>query len=163
MHYRLEYSEEAKRALRTAPGYYRQLFKRTIEGLARDPRPANAEELREADYFKIKFGRWRVIYHIRAEDEAVRILRVAIKTGPETYQGLEDEEDPAAAQRAAAAHEAWKRDPSLGRPYSEVRAELAAEGLLDTEDAEDAADAAAARKEKGAVDFTEYAARREKK
>lgn len=91
MHYRLEYSEEAKRAIRTAPGYYRQVFKRAIEGLAADPQPGNAEELREgAGYFKLKFGHWRVIYHVRAADGVVRILRIKIKTGPETYEGLQD-------------------------------------------------------------------------
>ncbi len=31
-------------------------FKRAIGGLASNPRPANAEEMREPDYFKIKFG-----------------------------------------------------------------------------------------------------------
>lgn len=25
----------------------------------------------------------------------------------------------------------WRRDPSVGRPYSEIRAELVAEGILD--------------------------------
>ena len=90
MTYRLEYSDEARRALRTTPEYYRQIFKRAIEGLARDSRPANAEDMRDPDYFKLKFGHWRVIYRVRAEDSAVRILRIKIKTGPETYEGLED-------------------------------------------------------------------------
>lgn len=50
----------------------------------------------------------------------------------EDWQALQDDlDDLRAARRAAVAYEAWKRDPSLGRPYSEVRAELVAEGLLD--------------------------------
>jgi mRNA-degrading endonuclease RelE of RelBE toxin-antitoxin system len=88
--YRLEYSEEARHALRDAPGYYRQLFKRAIEGLANDSQPVNTEELREAGYFKIKFGRWRVIYRVRDTDGVVRILRVKIKTGPDTYKDIEN-------------------------------------------------------------------------
>lgn len=48
------------------------------------------------------------------------------------YEALQEElDDLRAARRAAVAYDAWKRDPSLGRPYSEVRAELVAEGLLD--------------------------------
>lgn len=90
MTYQLEYSDEARRALRTTPGYYRQIFKRAIEGLAHNPRPANAEELRNPDYYKLKFNHWRVIYRVRVEDDAVRILRIKIKTGPETYEGIED-------------------------------------------------------------------------
>ena len=97
MQYRLEYSEEAKRALRTAPGFYRQRFRRAIEGLASNPRPANAEELREPGYYKIKFERWRLIYVVREADGAVRILRIAQKAGPATYQNLEDAEDAADA------------------------------------------------------------------
>jgi len=50
----------------------------------------------------------------------------------EDWQALQDDlDDLRAARRAAVAYEAWKRDPSLCRPYSEVRAELVAEGLLD--------------------------------
>lgn len=37
------------------------------------------------------------------------------------------------AQRAAANYEAWKKDPSRGRPWEEVKAELIAEGLFDAE------------------------------
>ena len=91
MQYRLDYSEEAKRALRTAPGNYRQRFRQTIEGLASNPRPDNAEELREPGYYKIKFDRWRLIYYVGDTAGVVRILRVKVKIGPETYQGLEDE------------------------------------------------------------------------
>ena len=48
------------------------------------------------------------------------------------YEALLDElDDLRAGRRAEEAYEAWKRDPSSGQPYSEVRAELIAEGLLD--------------------------------
>ena len=48
------------------------------------------------------------------------------------YEALQDElDDLRAARRAAVAVAAWERDPSLGRPYAEIRAELVAEGLLD--------------------------------
>ena len=36
-----------------------------------------------------------------------------------------------AGQRAIAAYEAWKKDPSRGRPWDEVEAELVAEGVFD--------------------------------
>lgn len=48
------------------------------------------------------------------------------------YEALQEElDDLRAARRAGAAVAAWERDPSLGRPYAEIRAELVAEGLLD--------------------------------
>ena len=50
----------------------------------------------------------------------------------EDYLALQEELlDLRAARRAAAAYEAWKQDPSLGRPWEEIEQELAAEGLLD--------------------------------
>lgn len=36
-----------------------------------------------------------------------------------------------AGQRAAAAYAAWKQDPSRGRPWAEVEAELVDEGVFD--------------------------------
>jgi hypothetical protein len=44
--YLIRYSDEAKRALATLPGRYRQRARRIIDGLAVKPRPAGAKELR---------------------------------------------------------------------------------------------------------------------
>jgi prevent-host-death family protein len=44
---------------------------------------------------------------------------------------LEDLDDLRAGRRAQAALEAWREDPSRGRPYTVMRAELSSEGLLD--------------------------------
>jgi mRNA interferase RelE/StbE len=88
--YQLKYTDEARRALRTAPGFYRQRFKRAVEGLADNPRPDHAEDTHEPNRYKIKFGRWRLIYDVNDDSGIVRILRVRLKTGPETYRGLED-------------------------------------------------------------------------
>jgi mRNA-degrading endonuclease RelE of RelBE toxin-antitoxin system len=87
--YRLRYAREAERAVRNAPGTYRQRFRRAIEGLADNPRPAVAEPMREPEYYKIPFDKWRLIHLVREELGEVWILRVKIKSGPEAYQGLE--------------------------------------------------------------------------
>jgi prevent-host-death family protein len=50
----------------------------------------------------------------------------------EDYVALEEElEDLRAGRRAAALLEEWERDPSVARPYEEVREELKQAGLLD--------------------------------
>ena len=36
-----------------------------------------------------------------------------------------------AARRGQAAYAAWQRDPSLGRPWAEIKAEMIRDGLLD--------------------------------
>ncbi|MDQ4078736.1 MAG: hypothetical protein M3220_21150 [Chloroflexota bacterium] len=43
----------------------------------------------------------------------------------ERLEALED------SLEARAAYEEWKRDPSVARPYGEIRDELVAEGLLE--------------------------------
>lgn len=90
MSYRLRYSEEAVRALRSAPGFYRQRFRQVIEGLAENPRPPSAKPMRDHDRYRIRFDQWRLIYSVYDDLGEVRILRIARKTGPETYEGLED-------------------------------------------------------------------------
>jgi prevent-host-death family protein len=48
------------------------------------------------------------------------------------FEELQEElDDLRAARRAGIALEEWRRDPSTGRPYSEVRARLIEDGLLD--------------------------------
>jgi antitoxin Phd len=56
----------------------------------------------------------------------------AVLISPETWNNLmEALEDLQDAIEGAQAYEEWKRDPSTGRPWEEIRAELVAEGLLD--------------------------------
>jgi mRNA-degrading endonuclease RelE of RelBE toxin-antitoxin system len=97
VHYRLSYTEEARRAIPDLPGNYRQRIRREIAALADNPRPAHAERLRETpglsnlpDRYKIALDRWRLIYRVIEDEQMVRIIRIRFKHGPETYEGLED-------------------------------------------------------------------------
>lgn len=48
------------------------------------------------------------------------------------WQALQEElDDLRAARRAQAVYEDWQRDPSLGRPWAEVKAEMIRDGALD--------------------------------
>jgi len=50
------------------------------------------------------------------------------------YEALVEElEDLRAGRRAQEALEAWRQDPTRGRPYAAVRSDLITEGLLDGE------------------------------
>ena len=92
MTYRIRYTEEAKDALREVPGNYRQRLRREIEALAREPRPLHAQLLRgdSPDRYKIRLDRWRLIYRVLEDEETIRILRIRLKTGPETYDKLDE-------------------------------------------------------------------------
>jgi len=88
--YQLKYTAEAKSALRTIPGNYRQRIRNAVEGLGEEPRPSSAEMTKQPNRYKIKFDQWRLIYDVRDDIEVVRILRIKLKSGPETYQGFEE-------------------------------------------------------------------------
>ena len=90
MSYRVKLSDEAKRALAGLPGRYRQRARRTIEGLARQPRPAGSKELRgRPGVYCLYLNGWRIIYQVDDDAGIVRIVGVRMKTGPETYEGLD--------------------------------------------------------------------------
>jgi mRNA interferase RelE/StbE len=93
--YQIRYTDEARRALPGLPGNYRQRVRREIEALADNPRPAKAVRLRNGpgrvhspERYKIVLDKWRIIYRVIEDEKMVRILRIRIKTGPETYQDL---------------------------------------------------------------------------
>jgi mRNA-degrading endonuclease RelE of RelBE toxin-antitoxin system len=95
--YQIDYTEEARRAIPDLPGNYRQRIKREIIALADNPRPAKAERLRDGlasanspERYKIQLDRWRIIYRVIEDEQIVRIIRIRLKHGPETYEGLED-------------------------------------------------------------------------
>lgn len=90
MNYRLKYTQEARRSLRSLPGQYRQRAKRIIEGLARRPRPAGVRELRDPPgVYRLYLNGWRIIHQIDEDAAIVRIVGVRLKTGPETYENLD--------------------------------------------------------------------------
>jgi prevent-host-death family protein len=79
---------------------------------------------------------WRDVLDQAAAGDDVVIERynkpIAALIRYEDYVALQEELDELrAAQRAQAALERWRRDPSTARPWEEVEAELVADGLLD--------------------------------
>jgi mRNA interferase RelE/StbE len=88
--YRVRLSNEAKHALASMPGRYRQRARRTIEGLAGQPRPAGAKELRDRPgIYRLHLNGWRIIYQIDEDAGIVWIIGIRMKTGPETYANLD--------------------------------------------------------------------------
>lgn len=89
MRYRINYTAEARLAVRTLPGRYRQRARRMIESLAAEPRPAMAKELSELpNHFRIRLDGWRIVYRVHDDAVMVLILRIRRKSGPEIYKGL---------------------------------------------------------------------------
>ena len=90
MLYQINYTDEARRALWTVPGNYRQRIRRVIEALANNPHPPKSKELRELpDRYRLRMDSWRIIYSVDNQELTILILRVRRKEGPETYQDIE--------------------------------------------------------------------------
>ena len=54
----------------------RQRIVSRIQGLANDPRPPGSEKLSGSPYFRIRQGRYRIVYEIQDEVLIVHILNV---------------------------------------------------------------------------------------
>lgn len=91
MPYRISYSDTATRALKRLPGYFRAWARREIDALAQDPRPPRARELRdEPGTYRVWLKGWRLIYFIDDDDQAIWVMDIRPKTGPDTYEGLDE-------------------------------------------------------------------------
>jgi mRNA interferase RelE/StbE len=89
MVYRLRLPKSVHQEIERLPGNVRQRVKRTIAGLAFEPRPTIASELEDelAGFWRIKLENYRIIYSIDDAVVVVEIIRVAKRT-PNTYSGL---------------------------------------------------------------------------
>lgn len=80
---------------------------------------------------------WRSILDAAQSGQADTVIerngkRIAVMIPHDDYVALQEElEDIRDARLALPELEAWKADPTTGRPYSQIRAEMVAKGLLD--------------------------------
>ena len=90
MSYRPRYSEEVRQALRSLPGFCRQQVRRVLEALPGNPHPPGSRPLREGipNGYRIRLGRWRIIYQVDDDEQTIYVLAIRRKTGPETCQDL---------------------------------------------------------------------------
>ncbi len=76
MRYRIEIPREAKHDLRRLPGFVRQRFERLTDSLAGDPRPPEAQELRDhPSYYRTWVDRWRLIHRVDDRVLVVVVIR----------------------------------------------------------------------------------------
>ena len=82
--------------IKQLPGHMRQRIKRTIDGLARNPRPVRSIALNtlgltevEAELRRLRIDRWRIVYAVTDKDLTVDVLTVR-KRPPYDYSDLEE-------------------------------------------------------------------------
>lgn len=87
--YRVEFSPRAKKELAHLPLEARLRVAADIDALAGEPRPAGCKPLRTAPQgtYRIRVGRYRVVYLVRDDLVLVMVMRVT-KRDESTYREL---------------------------------------------------------------------------
>ena len=80
MRHRVEVSPAAQRNLRRISPQFRDRIETAIYRLADDPYPHGAVKLRgEEDMWRVRVGRFRVVYEVYADMLVVVVLKVALR------------------------------------------------------------------------------------
>ena len=86
--YEIRYERRAERELLSLPRDVARRIALAIDGLADDARPTGCRKISGAeDTYRIRVGRFRVVYSVQDERRLVVVLRVAMRT-ERTYRGL---------------------------------------------------------------------------
>jgi mRNA interferase RelE/StbE len=74
--YKLFFKKSVQKDLNAIPKEdLRRILKR-IEGLAEDPRPAGCEKLTGRERYRLRQGRYRILYSIRDDELTVWVVKV---------------------------------------------------------------------------------------
>ena len=82
--YSLEVKKSVTKDLRSIPRRDVRRILKKIEALANDPRPAGAEKLSTQERYRIRQGRYRILYEI--QDKILLVVVVKIRKRDEVYR-----------------------------------------------------------------------------
>jgi mRNA interferase RelE/StbE len=78
----IEYTREARKALKAMPRKLRELVTSKVDGLARDPfGAANVKKLVGQPGYRLRVGDWRVIYDVDSGRLVVHVLKIGPRGG----------------------------------------------------------------------------------
>ena len=83
--YSLRFKNSVAKDLRTIPKRDVQALLKRIQALADEPRPRGCEKLTSADVYRVRQGRYRILYEIRDDVLIVLVIRVAKRS--DAYEG----------------------------------------------------------------------------
>lgn len=87
MDYRIKIIRSAQKQMLGLSKDTRMEIVTAIDGLANGPRPHGCRKLHGTELWRLRLGRYRVIYIIDAKAALVTIIKVAVRR-EDTYQGL---------------------------------------------------------------------------
>ena len=74
--YKIYFRESVEKDFRTIPKLDLRKIIRRIDSLAADPRPSGCEKLTGQERYRIRQGRYRIVYSIQDEEVTVWIVKV---------------------------------------------------------------------------------------
>ncbi len=90
--YKIYITPAGLKEIKSLPGHIRQRVRRTVAGLADNPRPPKSRELNIPDLAcqvrRLRLERWRVVYAVTEADKTVDVLAVR-KRPPYDYGDLQ--------------------------------------------------------------------------
>ena len=87
MGYQVKLRRAAQRQLDKLAEHDYEIVAEVISALEREPRPHGIKKLAESGLWRIRVGRYRVVYNINDEELLVIVVRVARRT-EDTYKRL---------------------------------------------------------------------------
>lgn len=87
MAYRVEILRPAQKQLLSFPREAQLEIAAAVDGLTTTPRPAGCKKLRDTGLWRIRVGRYRVVYTVDEKTTLVTVVKVAIRS-EDTYKGL---------------------------------------------------------------------------
>ena len=87
MAYRVEIHRAAQKQLLSFPRETQMEIAKAIDELQDNARPAGCKKLRETGLWRVRAGRYRMVYVIDDEAKVVTVVKVAIRR-EDTYKGL---------------------------------------------------------------------------
>jgi len=79
--YKIAFKPSVKKDLRGIPRHDVERILNSIEGLSEKPLPQNAGSLTGRDAFRLRVGRYRVIYAIDSEEVVILIIKIGHRGG----------------------------------------------------------------------------------
>ena len=83
----IEIISAAQKQILSLPSQAQVEIAQAIDCLANDPRPSKCKKLRGTDLWRLRLGRYRVVYVIDDKASLVTVIKVALRR-EDTYQGL---------------------------------------------------------------------------
>ena len=87
MVYKIEIARAAQKQLLSVPREEQIEIAQNIDSLALIPRPSGCKKLRGTDLWRLRLGRYRVVYQINNETRLIIVLKIALRK-EDTYRGL---------------------------------------------------------------------------